>query len=310
MSVTGDMWKTFGEICCRAVPEHFPVPARVLIATRALMKHARHFELPRCLREENRSATQASLDLMAEMWDEFQFPFDVVAVSDRDNPITPTVTVVGRYGDAPGLHQGIQVAAMSPLPTKEHDYIMTMLSCRFTGPPDMNTRKLNFLMDEGWSIMASKDGKRVHSTQDRVVDGEKLDHKEATRRFVAEALLEVVELMALVQGPKHFIVERPPLIRKPRKKKSRVGIPNLSERPVYIGMTSPEIRREFGLPTGRRVADHDVRAHYRVLRHERYKENRGKRVFVKAHFAGPAAGTGPDGRRYKVRLDIATPFTQ
>ena len=113
-------------------------------------------------------------------------------------------------------------------------------------------------------------------------------------------------IMAIIQSPRQFIVELEPKHKRKGPRKNPEPVARLSERPIYINLTSQKIRERFGTPTGRHIVDHDRRAHYRVLRSDRFVKKQGQRVFVKAHFAAPVKGVTPEGRRYKIRLDIVS----
>lgn len=132
---------------------------------------------------------------------------------------------------------------------------------------------------------------------------------EATRGGIRNALWAMEE-MALVQTPKHFILEQSPLAGwSPfTKRLNGAGIPRSHERPLYTLLQPKEIRRRMGLPEPtdderrRAPRPHERRAHLRTLRAERFVHKAGKTVPVKASWIGPSeARVG--AHVYRVLLD-------
>ncbi len=113
------------------------------------------------------------------------------------------------------------------------------------------------------------------------------------------ALQEIVYFMR----PKNFILETTPKkVRKPGKKFIRQH-----ERPIYTVLEPGAIRKTMGLsvpaPDGKWRASHERRGHNRILRHERFGENRGKTIWINPTWIGPSEAVAGN-KKYKVRLDI------
>jgi len=322
MTLIGDMWNAINGACQLGVPacREDEFPPKLLSASASLMNCAHHFELPEFMSEHRMEERHAAggYEKAVAMWDDFHFPFNAIAVSDPYPP-TPTIVVLGviplgiqRLNGGPrvratGLNQTLQYVVMRKALNPGFDYMMYAGAGWMQQSPLKATMAMQ-LVDEVNAIVTTRGAKRVAPLGPTSMADVAM-WKAASFEFVAQAVKEVIELMAIIQGPKRFVVELEPTFRRKKKSKAKpLGFTRLSERPIYISLTSPEIRKMSSVPTGRKIADHDVRAHYRVLRAERYKKARGKRVFVKAHFAGPQEGRTPEGRQYKVRLDIASPL--
>ena len=106
--------------------------------------------------------------------------------------------------------------------------------------------------------------------------------------------------------PKNFILEtHPKKIKDPSKSKK---IPRSHQRPQYTLLEPNKIRKIMGLdspgvPTGKTVRPHERRAHTRILRSERYGDNRGKRINIKATWVGPSEAI-VGNKIYKVWLTL------
>ncbi len=291
-----------------------------LLFSKCMMRVARHFELPEFMCESHLEERQAAKGpyWARQMWDTFQFPFDVVAVSDR-HPNNQTIIIVGRLGitgvnghveTTTGLNQALKVAVLTELSSEVADYYAVMSTAYMQ---KVDPEELAVLVSPPQSLLMTKGAKVVSSVAKKLQPNDRDTYEHGRREFIGQTLKEAVELMAIIQSPKRFIVEMSPIVRQRvirKGKKKSCELRPLSNRPLYIGMTSQECRKTFGMPSGRKVADHDVRAHYRTLRSERFTKKRGQRVFVKAHFSAPQEGRMPDGRRYKVRLDIVSPWSR
>jgi len=124
----------------------------------------------------------------------------------------------------------------------------------------------------------------------------------------------VFDLLVSIQSYKKFIVRVDPsekVRKRSLKAKKAAEIKPISERPVYLSLEPQAIREELGIPKvegehGKR-APHERRAHYRMLRSDRFTWKRGEIVPVKASWIGPASGTTNQGREYRVLLDKASP---
>lgn len=108
--------------------------------------------------------------------------------------------------------------------------------------------------------------------------------------------------IAWINMPKHYIVERAPEIAKPRKP-DKDRAPRLGERARYIIIDHEDVRRRWTAAQGTHASPmpHLRRGHYKTLRAERYKEARGKTVWVApCHVNGAVVEWRQDGVTYKV----------
>jgi len=131
---------------------------------------------------------------------------------------------------------------------------------------------------------------------------------------VGNSAMLAFDLLVSIQSYKKFIVRVDPsekVRKRSLKAKKAAEIKPISERPVYLSLEPQAIREELGIPKvegehGKR-APHERRAHYRMLRSDRFTWKRGEIVPVKASWIGPASGTTNQGREYRVLLDKASP---
>lgn len=122
-------------------------------------------------------------------------------------------------------------------------------------------------------------------------------------RVVRLNLATVVLYIIAINSPSHFVVEESPAEGLRESKKS---VKRSCDRPHYIVLTPNEIRTRFiskPTETGRTVAAHERRAHYRKLTSERYVNARGKIIRVEAVWVGPSEAI-VNKNRYKVLLDL------
>ncbi len=111
-----------------------------------------------------------------------------------------------------------------------------------------------------------------------------------------------------VQSPTNFIVEEKAISPLRGKALQRTKVRNLSAKPIYLSLSAEKIRTRYELtrPSGQR-GGHDRRAHLRRLTSNRYTFMQGQLVPVKACWVGPSSGKTPEGREYRVRLDLSSP---
>ncbi len=106
------------------------------------------------------------------------------------------------------------------------------------------------------------------------------------------------ELNYMLQ-PKHFILEEKP------SKISKQKIPRSHLRPVYTLLTPDKIRKKLMIPgngNDTKRTSHERSGHYRTLKHERFGNNVGKRIWIKPTWIGPSeAKIG--NKFYRVILD-------
>lgn len=115
-----------------------------------------------------------------------------------------------------------------------------------------------------------------------------------------------IKRMILVNTPNRFVVEQVNAASTAKEKKNG-RIKRSHERPTYTLLTVPEIRKVIsepaGEPTGRTVASHQRRRHWRTLNSEKFVNKRGEKILIPATWVGPSEAV-VGSRRYKVRLDL------
>lgn len=137
---------------------------------------------------------------------------------------------------------------------------------------------------------------------------------EHTREDITDAMIPhmiheanvAIQQVMLINSPRRFVLESSPVFKHKRKGNRPQKV---AERSKFVSLHPGEIRQilrvtKEELAEGKKLTTgHDVRAHPRTYRNERYTNMRGKTVMVPAHWCGPQERT-ISGRRYKVRLDM------
>lgn len=129
-------------------------------------------------------------------------------------------------------------------------------------------------------------------------DFEKLKHY---RRTVINEVVTAISHIFILNRPNNFILEEKPLGVKPKVNK----ILRLSKRPKYTLITPNAIRKKCGWkpPQGlHQKIPHERRGHPRVFRDERYKNMKGKEIWIKATWIGQSSGK-VGNKFYRVLLD-------
>lgn len=115
----------------------------------------------------------------------------------------------------------------------------------------------------------------------------------------------------MIVDPSKFVVEERPSTNNKRGEK----VPNEKVPPLFHIIDIKTLRVKYIKPddddkvvvekqSKQKKAPHERRQHIRVLRADRYGDNKGKRVLVKATWIGKTADYNPSNDRfYKVRLD-------
>jgi len=101
-----------------------------------------------------------------------------------------------------------------------------------------------------------------------------------------------------------FVVERTPL--KQHKKPAHGKLSRSYAQPIYTLLTPREIRETMKLDDpgeSSKKRGHWRRRHDRLLKSDYYKDAKGKRVVVQAHWVGPEEAE-IDGHHYRVRIDL------
>lgn len=110
--------------------------------------------------------------------------------------------------------------------------------------------------------------------------------------------------IAWLNLPKHYIVERgPDIVRKASAKGSPERVPRFGERARFILLSHGEIKSRWGESQGTHASPmpHLRRGHFKTLRAERFKENRGKVIWVSPCHVNGACVEWRDGNvAYKV----------
>lgn len=165
------------------------------------------------------------------------------------------------------------------------------------------------LVAEGKLAQAVLDEARARADRQIVVFRERV--KSAVRtinHLIAQehgvCVMQALGQILTINHPGHFILSETPLRTGKTKPGSLVRSP---WRPHYIVLKPNEIRKRLALPSpeapaGKR-APHERRGHWRCFRSEHFKEARGRRTWIKAHWIGPReAVRGPN--RYVVELGL------
>jgi hypothetical protein len=109
--------------------------------------------------------------------------------------------------------------------------------------------------------------------------------------------------IAWINQPKHYIVEHgPESLRKPSKKKE-TRTPRLGERSRHIIVGHDDVRRRWAESHGSHASPmpHLRRGHFKTLRAERFKEKRGKVIWVSpCHVNGACVEWREGAVAYKV----------
>jgi hypothetical protein len=120
-------------------------------------------------------------------------------------------------------------------------------------------------------------------------------------------LFEAGARLLVVNTPSKFIVEEQPIATLPEPKPGQLV--RSPWRPHYIVLDPVEIRSRYlprvdeEAPARSLRAAHERRGHFRTYRSEKFKQARGRRVWIDAMWVGPReAVLGPN--RYTVRLDL------
>lgn len=112
-----------------------------------------------------------------------------------------------------------------------------------------------------------------------------------------------LRVIAWINQPKHYIVERgPEVVRKPSMK-DKDREPRLAERARYIILNHEDVKRRWTAAQGTHASPmpHLRRRHCKTLRSERYGNNRGKVIWVSAcHVGGECVEWRNGDVRYKV----------
>ena len=124
--------------------------------------------------------------------------------------------------------------------------------------------------------------------------------------FISHPTTAVEELCLLNSGDRWLVKSQATTGAKPRKGAIRRGW----QRPNYTLLTRKQIREAFKIDAsseaGRQLTHgHARRAHWKTLRHERYRRNHDgtpRQVFVEHTWVGPSSAT-VENKRYEVVLD-------
>ena len=250
--------------------------------------------------------TSSHMDLIRSMWDNFILPFEVCALSlpgeavaimfkmrdltevqggASEEPITFD-TLIERGNDSVGLHGFWWITILAPVVSKSGDDHYSSHSMMLSGSIHIEGDSIDE-MDEKNGMFRAKYFPlwRTDCMDDgRVVGLWRWDKDYETDSQIdpisdlAQTSQLAIDLLVMIQSHKRFIVQVDPpdyIKRKVAKRKKKVLVEPMSNKPVFISLEPKEIRERLNIPkpegeAGKR-APHERRAHLRKLTSPRFR---------------------------------------
>ena len=247
---------------------------------------------------------------IADVLDDLHLPFPITAIQDSAG----LMIFIDTEKDQIGLSKKRLIVELLSSNAAEECFDARLPGVNNLFPhqyPDTHQISLSEIKDVVWNsqgIAGAASLSKVFAVQGvdvlACVTGQEVADRVSDAEYMCQNnILTGIQELAYLLQPKHFIFETTPKrLRQPKNNK----IPRSHERAIYTLCTPGVIRKTMGLDhpgNGSSKAPHERSGHYRTLKADRYKENRGKRIWVKPTWIGPSEvinGT----KKYKVRLDL------
>jgi hypothetical protein len=232
-----------------------------------------------------------------------------LSIKDASVPVTRNPVWCNEFTAMRGIHlmasqhDGRSIFLFRPLDDPHRENLMFLCHLDMDGSLSFDgiyNRKRGWLTPAQWSIIVRGDDFAV--TREQV--------KAMTGRVIATVLIMFTVFLTSAMSPQTHVVAVKP--NQPQR-----SVQWLQARTHYTLITHGHPANRPTVKHGERVQSddegeikrmaHNRRAHYRTLRHERYRFARGQRIFVRATWVGPKEWQDSGGKQIYRILEPVTP---